>query len=194
MTTMKLEPETPAVLSVPEAIAAQTAARAEVVRLRELASGAVGCWRTRVEHDVYPDHRGLRAERDVEVKYWDVTPVDRSERRRAERDLPAAEARLLDAEIAVEHAKQRAAVALRVTRDRLRVEGEPPLRVELARLVKEQRKLQRQWQALQAKAEALDQQLGVQSYGEVGWGFIMAAGSQCDHFLRAMTERFDLDV
>jgi hypothetical protein len=70
-------------------------------------------------------------------------------------------------------------------------EGTSMVRLELPRLLREQRQLQRQ--QLQAEGEALDQQLGHARFGEVGWGAIMAPGGMLDGFLAYCREAYGVD-
>jgi hypothetical protein len=185
----------PTGLTLAEAQATLDAAAQEVARLRATASGrGVERWVERTSRHVYPGPTGARAERDVVEQVLVTDAVDPLTQTRARRALPEAEGRLLDAEAQLQAAQQHAAVAARVAHEATMREGEQLLRAELPGLLKDLRRQQRQWHALQAKLEVLDAQLGRPLLTEWSWNPVMAPGGMLDGFLANVQTRFGIDA
>lgn len=181
--TTLTKPESKPIPSLRDAEAAHAQADAEVARLRELCSGQVATRVSRTTRQGFINARGVGEQRDVTEAVWETRAVDRLDRMRAQQALPGAEAARLEAAAQLEGARQRAAVAARTAREALEAEGLALLRRELPRLVREQRRVQAEWQALQARGAALDQRLGMERFAPAGWPFVMGPGAQLDAFV-----------
>jgi hypothetical protein len=65
---------------------------------------------------------------------------------------------------------------------------------DLPRLVRETRRVQREWQQFQARCATLDQRLAQARFTEAAWGFVMAPGAQFDAFVAHCLASYGLNL
>jgi hypothetical protein len=151
---------------VAEAETALAGAQQEVARLRALVSGETRRWETRTARHVYPDRNGQRAERDVTETVLVVDVVDPLARLRAKQALPEAEARLIEAEVALTVARRAAAEAHRAHRTIAIQRGDDALRRLVPDLVDQVRAFQETLRRFHAALADLDADVGEAYYNQ----------------------------
>jgi hypothetical protein len=155
------KPAEPVVLTVNEAQAALTAALQEAAETRAAAGGnTLPIWKERASIHTTADRTMRRAERTVVESVLTSTPVDPLTQLLARQELPRAEQRVADPEVALARARAMAATAARAAHERVVHEAETLLRKDLPGRMRQLRRMQASWNELRTRLEALDAQLG----------------------------------